>query len=52
LGEISPIGRFLTLGSFLKVTEVAKIFWVTFSHGKGFGLILTKMGLATFWAII
>jgi hypothetical protein len=31
LGEISPFGRLFTLGSALKITEVAHNFWLLFS---------------------
>jgi hypothetical protein len=41
-----------TLESFLKITEVAQIIGQLFSNvGKCYGLILTKMGWAAFWAI-
>jgi hypothetical protein len=44
LGEFSPIGRFYSLGSFLKITEVAQILGLFF-QGKSYVLILTKDGL-------
>jgi hypothetical protein len=34
IGPILPIGRLLTFGSFLKITEVGSLnFWNTFFHG-------------------
>jgi hypothetical protein len=30
-GEFSPIGKLFTLGGFVKITEVAQIFWQLFS---------------------
>jgi hypothetical protein len=50
LGEISPTGRLFSLGSFMKMTEVVRIFCSSFLHGKCVVLILTKMFWATFWA--
>jgi hypothetical protein len=41
-GEISPIGRLFSLGSFMKMTEVVRIFCSSFLHGKCVVLILTK----------
>jgi hypothetical protein len=35
-----------TLGSFFLITEVDRIFWKTFFHGKNHVFILTKMGMA------
>jgi hypothetical protein len=32
----------------MKIADVAKIFWATFSHGESYVLILTKRGSATF----
>jgi hypothetical protein len=42
LGEHLPIGHLVILSSFLKITEVAQIFRLIFSHGKSYVLILTK----------
>jgi hypothetical protein len=43
-GGFSPIGLMFTSDSFLKITEVAQIFWLVFSHGTKYVLILTKNG--------
>jgi hypothetical protein len=48
LGEFSPIGWLFTLGSFLKMTEVAQnngLHYVPVMY-----LLWQKMGWATFWA--
>jgi hypothetical protein len=50
LGKFPAIGRWFSLGSGLKTTEVAQIFWATFFHCSSYALILPKMGWATFWA--
>jgi hypothetical protein len=34
LGEISPIGRLFSLGSFMKMTEVVQIFMLLFYMGN------------------
>jgi hypothetical protein len=47
LGEFSPIGRFVTLGSILKFTEVSQILGLLFAAVKVMKLILTKKGWAT-----
>jgi hypothetical protein len=52
LGEFSPNWWLLTLGSYIKITEIAYIFGllcctVKFMHY----IIVTKMGCATYWAI-
>jgi hypothetical protein len=36
LGENSPNGRVFTLGSFVKITEEAHIFYATFFQCKGY----------------
>jgi hypothetical protein len=51
LGEFSAIGRLFSLGSFMKITEVAKILRSAFFHDTSYALILTKMGWVAFWAI-
>jgi hypothetical protein len=51
LGEFFPIGRLLSLDSFLKITEVAQSFVLLFSTEKSYVLILTKKGWATFLPI-
>jgi hypothetical protein len=38
LGEFSPLGRSISFGQFLKITEVAQMFG-HFFHGKGSGCI-------------
>jgi hypothetical protein len=42
LGEFSPIGQRFTLGSVLKITEVAKSFVLLFFHSTVYVSILTK----------
>jgi hypothetical protein len=44
LGEFSPIGQLLNMGSFLKITEESLI-WDYFFRGKSSAFILTKGGL-------
>jgi hypothetical protein len=51
LGEFSPIGLSITLGSFLKVKVAAKNLGPLFSAGKIYVLILTKTTWATILAI-
>jgi hypothetical protein len=51
LGEFSPIGWLFTLGSFLKMTEVAQIFGLLFPNVSAtYVLILTESGLGNSWA--
>jgi hypothetical protein len=50
LGEFSPNGRLFTLGSGLKITEVARISGLLFFHGTSYVSISTKKCWATFWA--
>jgi hypothetical protein len=38
-------------GRFYESYRSSPDFWATFSHWESYVLILTKMGLATFWAI-
>jgi hypothetical protein len=45
LGDFSPIGRLLTLGSILKITEVAQNFRAVFSTVPGYVFIVKKMWL-------
>jgi hypothetical protein len=40
------------LGTFIKITGVAQKFWLLFFLSLDYALILTKMGWATFWAIL
>jgi hypothetical protein len=47
LGEFSPSGQLATLGSIWSWQNYP-YFWVTFSHGKGSVLILTKIRRAAF----
>jgi hypothetical protein len=50
LGEFSPIGRLLSLGSFLKTAEGALTFLATFFQSKNYVSNLTrKIVWATFW---
>jgi hypothetical protein len=43
LGQVSPIGRLFTLGSYFFIADVhSPQIWSTFFHGKGEALILTK----------
>jgi hypothetical protein len=44
LGEFSPIGSLFTLGSFVKITEVAPIIALLF-NGKIYVLIISKTEL-------
>jgi hypothetical protein len=50
LGEFSPIGKLFSLGSFLKITEVAGTLGLRFFHGTSYEMSFIKRGLATFWA--
>jgi hypothetical protein len=52
LADFSPFGRLFSLGSFLKIIEVAQNFWATYIHGKSYLLLLRKNCLASFWAIL
>jgi hypothetical protein len=45
LFEFSTIGWLLNHGSFLIITKVAHIIWVTYFHGDGYALVFTKNGL-------
>jgi hypothetical protein len=45
LGELSPIGQLFSLGSFLKITNGARIFGQLFFHRKNNASDLTKNGL-------
>jgi hypothetical protein len=45
LGEFSPIGWLLILGSFLKITEIAQVVVATYFRCKSFVLVLRKDGL-------
>jgi hypothetical protein len=45
LGDVLPVGRLFSLGSFLKISGVAQ------TNGKGYVLIFTKMVWAKFWVI-
>jgi hypothetical protein len=45
LGEFSPIGSLFPLRSYLKITEVANIFWAPLFNGWFRVLISTKHGL-------
>jgi hypothetical protein len=47
LGELLPVGRLLTLVSFLKITEEAHVLL----HSKNCVIILTKDGWDTFGGI-
>jgi hypothetical protein len=51
LGEFSPNGLLFTLGSYLKITEVAHIFWLLYSMVKFKRKVGPKIVWATFWAI-
>jgi hypothetical protein len=52
LGDFSPNGSWFTLGSLLKITEVAHLLLIHFSYvGTDGVLIYTKIVWATFWAI-
>jgi hypothetical protein len=42
LGVFSPVGRVFTLGSFMKITEVAQIFVQSFFLDNSYALILKK----------
>jgi hypothetical protein len=42
LGDVLPVGRLFSLGSFLKISGVAQ------TNGKGYVLIFTKMVWAKF----
>jgi hypothetical protein len=44
LGELSPIGWFISLGSFFNYNSSPKV-WDTLFHGRNYSLILTKNGL-------
>jgi hypothetical protein len=44
LSEFSPIGCLFTLGSFLKITEVAQICWLRFPNVSVIYLFRQKMG--------
>jgi hypothetical protein len=45
LGEFSPNGRSLTLGSFLKIAVVAQFLGATLFHSTSYVLIWAKQGL-------
>jgi hypothetical protein len=51
LCEFLPNGRLLSLGSFIKITEVAPYFGILFFQSIAYVLILTKIGWATFWGV-
>jgi hypothetical protein len=53
LGEFSPNGQLFTMGSLMKIIEVAQIFLRILIRGKkSYILLLTKNGFGfTFWAI-
>jgi hypothetical protein len=50
--EIWYIESLFTLGNFLKITEIAKIFWPLFSTAKVAHKFWQKMRRARFWAIL
>jgi hypothetical protein len=52
LGEFSPLGRLFTLRNFVENYLSVTKCWATLFHGEGRALLLTKLCLATFWAII
>jgi hypothetical protein len=52
LDEFSPVGRLFTLGDFFLNYRSGANYWATFIHGESHGLIFTKMGWTTLWAII
>jgi hypothetical protein len=52
LGEFSPLGRFFTLGCFLKNDKSCTNCWAHFFHGTSYVTISRKMGWATFWPIL
>jgi hypothetical protein len=45
LGEFSPLGQQLSLGSFMKIAEKSKVFLARFWRRKSCVLILTKSEL-------
>jgi hypothetical protein len=51
LGEFSPIGSLFTLGSFMKITEIAQLFWLLFLSVKITYYLQQTIGWATLWAI-
>jgi hypothetical protein len=52
LGDFSTYGPLFTLGSFLKISRVAKKFLATFFHVKRCVLLSTKMSWAIFHKLI
>jgi hypothetical protein len=42
LGELSPIRRFFSLGTFLKIAVIAKTFWRPSLDGKMLSIIFTE----------
>jgi hypothetical protein len=51
LGEFSPIGRLFSLGSLLKITEVAQHSGLLFSSFQFLYKFRQKMAWVTIWAI-
>jgi hypothetical protein len=51
MGEFSPIGLLFTLGSFVKITDVAQIFGLLFPRLKLWVNFDKKIIWATFWTI-
>jgi hypothetical protein len=50
LDEFSPIGRLLTLGSFVKISEIAQIILLLVSTVKVAYYFSQEMDWAIFWA--
>jgi hypothetical protein len=52
LGELLPIGRLFTFGSFYNINEVAQSFVLLYPMAQVLYQFRLKMALAIFWAII